>query len=230
MTAMPRAGGVTRPLGDPSTTGEKESLGANPDPELQTEQRHLAESRAQLIRMRERTAGMDSSAAGDWVSREYLESTFQLRMRQLADDPSIPLFFGRIDYAVSRGLDPRTRLDRATRLEPRTRLDRGGQLLHRPAAHLGPRRRPDGDRLASAGEPAVLPGHPDRADGHRTPAQVRVPARRPDGLRGRGPDRAGGATATPSCSRPRSSGRASGRCVTSSPRSSPSRTSSCAPT
>ncbi len=74
------------------------------DPELQTEQHHLAESRAQLIRMRERTAGMDSSAAGDWVSREYLESTFQLRMRQLADDPTIPLFFGRIDYApvVSR--------------------------------------------------------------------------------------------------------------------------------
>ena len=74
------------------------------DPELHTEQRHLAESRAQLIRMRERTAGMDSSAAGDWVSREFLESTFKLRMRQLADDPSIPLFFGRIDYApvVSR--------------------------------------------------------------------------------------------------------------------------------
>ena len=69
------------------------------DPELHTEQRHLAESRAQLIRMRERTAGMDSSAAGDWVSREFLESTFKLRMRQLADDPSIPLFFGRIDYA-----------------------------------------------------------------------------------------------------------------------------------
>ncbi len=41
---------------------------------------------------------MDSSAAGDWVSREYLESTFALRMKQLADDPSIPLFFGRVDY------------------------------------------------------------------------------------------------------------------------------------
>jgi DNA helicase IV len=32
------------------------------------------------------------------VSREYLESTFAERMRQLADDPSIPLFFGRLDY------------------------------------------------------------------------------------------------------------------------------------
>ena len=95
------------------------------DPELQTEQHHLAESRAQLIRMRERTAGMDSSAAGDWVSREYLESTFQLRMRQLADDPTIPLFFGRIDYApvVSR----RSQSDR---LEPRAEGPSSGHRLN----------------------------------------------------------------------------------------------------
>jgi len=68
------------------------------DPDLEHEQRHLAESRVQLARMRERTASMDASAAGDWVSREYLESSFTLRMRQLADDPTIPLFFGRITY------------------------------------------------------------------------------------------------------------------------------------
>jgi len=71
---------------------------AHTDPELQHEQQHLADSRVQLARMRQRTAGMDSSAAGDWVSREFLESTFTLRMRQLADDPTIPLFFGRITY------------------------------------------------------------------------------------------------------------------------------------
>ncbi|MCW2796233.1 AAA family ATPase [Nocardioides sp.] len=70
-----------------------------PDAELVAEQAHLEESRRQLARMRERTASMDSSAAGDWVSREYLESTFSLRMKQLADDPTIPLFFGRLDYA-----------------------------------------------------------------------------------------------------------------------------------
>ena len=69
-----------------------------PDPELAAEQEHLAESRRQLARMRERTAAMDAAAAGDWVSREYLESTFALRMKQLADDPTIPLFFGRLDY------------------------------------------------------------------------------------------------------------------------------------
>jgi DNA helicase IV len=65
--------------------------------ELAAEQAHLASARQQLTRMRERTASMDSSAAGDWVSREFLESTFALRMRQLADDPTIPLFFGRLD-------------------------------------------------------------------------------------------------------------------------------------
>ncbi len=68
------------------------------DPDLHDERRHLAEARRQLGRMRERTAGLDASAAGDWVSREYLESAFALRMKQLADDPTVPLFFGRISY------------------------------------------------------------------------------------------------------------------------------------
>src|SRR5262245_64966802 len=71
---------------------------ATSDAELGAEQAHLAESRAKLARMRDRTASMDSSAGGDWVSREYLESTFTLRMKQLADDPTIALFFGRVDY------------------------------------------------------------------------------------------------------------------------------------
>src|SRR3954452_16764654 len=71
---------------------------ATADIELTAEQAHLAASRAQLSRMRERTASLDAAAAGDWVSREYLESTFALRMKQLADDPAIALFFGRVDY------------------------------------------------------------------------------------------------------------------------------------
>jgi DNA helicase IV len=49
--------------------------------------------------MRERTAALDSAAAGDWVSRKYLESAFRQRMKALADDSSVPLFFGRLDYA-----------------------------------------------------------------------------------------------------------------------------------
>ncbi|MGH3508922.1 MAG: AAA family ATPase, partial [Nocardioidaceae bacterium] len=72
-----------------------------PDPELLHEQRHLALSRAALARMRDRSAGLDSSAAGDWVSRLYLESTMYLRMKALQDDPTVPLFFGRLDYDES---------------------------------------------------------------------------------------------------------------------------------
>lgn len=70
-----------------------------PDPELAAEREHLAESRRQLARMRERTEAMDAGTAADWVSREVLESTLAERMRQLADDPSVPLFFGRLDGA-----------------------------------------------------------------------------------------------------------------------------------
>ena len=74
-----------------------------PTADLEAEQRHLAESREELRRMRARTEAMDASAGADWVSREFLRSTFVLRMRQLADDPTIPLFFGRLDYADDVG-------------------------------------------------------------------------------------------------------------------------------
>ncbi|MEP7091586.1 MAG: AAA family ATPase, partial [Nocardioidaceae bacterium] len=70
-----------------------------PDPDLCDERAHLSSARAALTRMRERTSGLDSSAAGDWVSRQFLETALQRRMRALADDPTVPLFFGRLDYA-----------------------------------------------------------------------------------------------------------------------------------
>ena len=44
---------------DPAATTETEV-----EPDLGAERRHLAESRAALARMRERTASLDSSAAG----------------------------------------------------------------------------------------------------------------------------------------------------------------------
>lgn len=74
-----------------------------PDPELQREQQHLDHAREQLGRMRERTASMDTAAAADWVSREYLTSLYELRMKQLQDDPTVPLFFGRVDYGADGG-------------------------------------------------------------------------------------------------------------------------------
>ncbi len=48
--------------------------------------------------MRARTGGLDSSAAGDWVSQQFLESAMARRMKALEDDPAVPLFFGRLDY------------------------------------------------------------------------------------------------------------------------------------
>lgn len=69
------------------------------NPELAQEQRHLAASRRALARMRERAASLDSSAAGDWVSRQVLESVRYRRLKALEEDPSAPLFFGRLDYS-----------------------------------------------------------------------------------------------------------------------------------
>ncbi|HET6166936.1 MAG TPA: AAA family ATPase, partial [Marmoricola sp.] len=66
--------------------------------DLAAEQAHLDESRAALARMRARTESLDSSAAGDWVSREFLESAFAERRKALADDPTVPRFFGCVDY------------------------------------------------------------------------------------------------------------------------------------
>jgi DNA helicase IV len=66
--------------------------------DLQAEQAHLDESRAALARMRARTEALDSAAAGDWISREFLEAAFAERRKALADDPTVPLFFGRVDY------------------------------------------------------------------------------------------------------------------------------------
>lgn len=59
--------------------------------------------------MRRRTAALDSSAAGDGVSRQFLESALFRRMKALADDPTVPLFFGRLDYtedSLGRGPEP----------------------------------------------------------------------------------------------------------------------------
>ena len=77
------------------------------DEDLASERDHLSASRAALARMRDRTSALDSSAAGDWVSQKYLQSAIVQRMKALADDPSVPLFFGRLDYseAAAAGVD-----------------------------------------------------------------------------------------------------------------------------
>ena len=80
------------------STPTSTSTPPEPDSDLATERAHLAGSRAALARMRARTASLDSSAAGDWVSQQFLVSAIYRRMKALEDDPTVPLFFGRLDY------------------------------------------------------------------------------------------------------------------------------------
>jgi DNA helicase IV len=70
------------------------------DTELIAERTHLAESRAALARMRDRAQEIFSTGqevAGDPYAAEQLGRTLARRVAELADDPSTPLFFGRLD-------------------------------------------------------------------------------------------------------------------------------------
>ena len=71
------------------------------DPELASERHHLEESRRRLALMREKVGGL-TALGGDPVSTEYLKAALWQRMRALEDDPSVPLFFGRLDYTAQR--------------------------------------------------------------------------------------------------------------------------------
>ena len=68
------------------------------DETLLAEQRHLAQSRADLARMREHTLSLDGDkGGGGGLSTEYLKLALARRAQSLIDDPTTPLFFGRID-------------------------------------------------------------------------------------------------------------------------------------
>jgi len=69
------------------------------DTVLDTERHHLDIARAALAAMRARAESLETKgSAGDWVSELYLKSTIGVRIEQLADSPSTPLFFGRLHY------------------------------------------------------------------------------------------------------------------------------------
>jgi DNA helicase IV len=85
----------------PPTTGGATST-EQADRTLEAERRHLVESRAALHRMREHTASLQA-IGGDHVSTEHLKQVLYRRVKALEDDPSIPLFFGRLDYDTSLG-------------------------------------------------------------------------------------------------------------------------------
>ncbi len=74
-----------------------------PDP-LAAEQHHLEESHAALSRMRAVTSGL-TAQGGDRVSTEHLKQVLHRRMVSLQDDPQVPLFFGRLDYAANLGAE-----------------------------------------------------------------------------------------------------------------------------
>lgn len=76
---------------------------------LSAERQHLADARAALATMREHTAGLQAQG-GDRVSTEHLKQALYRRMKALEDDPTVPLFFGRLDYAASLGAEQDERL------------------------------------------------------------------------------------------------------------------------
>jgi DNA helicase IV len=76
---------------------------------LARERIHLSESRAALQRMRQHAAGLEAYG-GDHVSTEHLKQALYRRMKALEDDPTVPLFFGRLDYDASLGAEQDERL------------------------------------------------------------------------------------------------------------------------
>ncbi|MBG0565292.1 HelD family protein [Actinoplanes aureus] len=70
------------------------------DTELTAERNHLTESRAALRRMRDRAQSLFATGdkvAGDAYTAEQLGRHMARRVKELADDPDTPLFFGRLD-------------------------------------------------------------------------------------------------------------------------------------
>lgn len=75
------------------------------DPTLAAEQEHLAASRDALRRMHDTAADWENATAGDHVSTQYLRQQLYRRKLELQDDPDVPLFFGRLDYAAALGAE-----------------------------------------------------------------------------------------------------------------------------
>lgn len=75
------------------------------DPVLLAERAHLSAARGALAAMRARSADWTQAIGGDHVSTQHLRQQLYRRRESLADDPAVPLFFGRIDYAASLGAE-----------------------------------------------------------------------------------------------------------------------------
>ncbi|MEV7350510.1 AAA family ATPase [Micromonospora chalcea] len=88
------------PATELDTTPERDAT-PDLDAELAAERAHLDASRAALKRMRERAEALFATGdkvAGDSYTAEQLGRHMARRVKELADDPTTPLFFGRLDF------------------------------------------------------------------------------------------------------------------------------------
>jgi DNA helicase IV len=85
----------------PSCPTDSEPASTSADPVLTLERDHLTRSRQSLAEMRA-VASTASDVGGDAFSSESLGTARARRLRALADDPSVPPFFGRIDRGADR--------------------------------------------------------------------------------------------------------------------------------
>ncbi|MFI5926509.1 HelD family protein [Micromonospora sp. NPDC051543] len=103
------------------------------DTDLAAERTHLATSRAALRRMRERAEALFSTGdqvAGDSYAAETLGRTLARRVAELADDPTTPLFFGRLEFGgQALNEDTATGLPEATSNSPTTSNPAGGSSV-----------------------------------------------------------------------------------------------------
>ncbi|WP_240760138.1 HelD family protein [Phytoactinopolyspora endophytica] len=83
------------------------SAARTPDDALSAEREYMRRAREDLRRMRDHTLSLKAQG-GDHVSTEYLKASLHRRAKALEDDPSLPLFFGRIDRLSSTADDGET--------------------------------------------------------------------------------------------------------------------------
>ncbi|GAB3156074.1 ATPase AAA [Micromonospora sonneratiae] len=155
--AGPATGSIDRPAAVDSAAAPMED---DLDRQLAAERAHLDLSRAALHRMRERAEALFSSGdqvAGDPYAAEMLGRTLSRRVAELADDPSTPLFFGKLDFGTAddggttQGQDPRDQgPDGSTRRSDTDVLpdhrDHAGRTYHIGRRHI----------TDEVGEPLVL--------------------------------------------------------------------------
>ncbi|MEV5762957.1 AAA family ATPase [Micromonospora sp. NPDC052213] len=124
------------------------------DTDLAAEREHLATSRAALAQMRERAEALFATGdqvAGDAYAAETLGRTLARRVAELADDPTTPLFFGRLDFGPAPDAAP------ADGPAPDAAPADG------PAPDAAPAAGPAPDGTPGGSDDGAGPGHPDHA-------------------------------------------------------------------